>query len=279
MKNRILIAMLTLSSVILTFNGCRREGVNYSTTVALDNSIAQSGFNDIHNVVLQESADNGFAGFTSGTGSEYGKMADGCATVTFSAPMGTYPNTMTIDFGTGCIGYYGIERSGKIIASFTGPYREAGTVVTITTEGYHVNGNLVEGIKTITNNGENADGNIVFSITVTDGKVTLADGNTIEWNASREREWIEGDETAIISDDVYLISGASAGINRDDIVFTETITSDLRVELDCRYIVSGMREIAPDGLETRVVDYGDGACDNLISVTIAGTTYEIEMPF
>lgn len=278
MKNLMIAPILTLASVILTYNGCRKEGVNYSTTAALDNSIAQSGFNDLHNVVIQEAAENGFAGFYSAL-SETGKMADGCATVTFSAPLGMYPNTMTVDFGTGCIGYLGIERSGKVIATFTGAYKETGTVITITTEGYHVNGNLVEGIKTITNTGENADGNIVFNIVVTDGKITLVDGSTIEWNAIREREWIEGDETAIISDDIYLISGASNGINRDDVAFSETITSDLRVEMDCRYIVAGTREIAPEGLDTRVVDYGEGACDNLISVTIAGTVYEIELPF
>lgn len=279
MKNRIVFAMLSLASVILTFNGCRKEGVNYSTTVALDNSIAQAGFNDLHNVVLQESADNGFAGLRSGNNTEYGKVADGCATVTFSAPLGTYPNTMTIDFGTGCIGYYGIERSGKIIATFTGAYRTPGTVITITTDNYHVNGNLVEGTKTITNTGENADGNIVFNIAVTDGKITLADGSAIEWNASREREWSEGADTEIISDDVYMISGSSYGINREGINFTETITADLRVELDCRYIVSGIREIAPEGIETRTVDYGDGECDNQISITIEGTTYDIELPF
>ncbi len=278
MKNRIKqLSLLTTLITIIFFTGCRKDDTNLSTMVALDNSIAQAGFNDMQSVVIQEAADNGFAGFASST--EVGKMADDCALITFSEPLGTYPNTMTIDFGTGCIGYLGIERSGKVMATFTGPYKEEGTVITIVPEDYHVNGNLVEGTKTITNIGLNDAGNITFTVIVVDGKITLEDGSAIEWDAEREREWLEGDETLEIGDDVYLITGGSTGVNREDIPFTETITTELRVELDCRYIVSGVREITPEGIETRIVDYGDGDCDNLITVTIGGSTFEIELPF
>ena len=69
--------------------------------------------------------------------------------------MGTFPNTMTIDFGTGCTGYYGVDARQDHRHLYR-PYPEAGTVITTTTEDYYVNGNLVEGTRTVTNMGTNA---------------------------------------------------------------------------------------------------------------------------
>jgi hypothetical protein len=53
------------------------------------------------------------------------------------------------------------------------------------------------------------------------------------------------------------------------------ILTPLRKELVCRFIVSGTIEIRPENLPVRLLDYGDGECDNIATVTINGEVYTI----
>lgn len=284
MKKHILLTTTCIAAcAIALLHGCKKETADTDIYAALDNSVADASFSDLQSVVNQQAAANGFAGFTAFA--TYGKIADDCPTTTFSEPLGTFPNTMTIDFGTGCTSYLGINRSGKVMATFTGPYATAGTVITITTDNYYVNGNKVEGTKTVTNSGLNDAGNIVFDIIVTDGLITLATGETISWDAARTREWVEGAGTPEIEDDAYLISDgtgadyAASGINRNGTPFTAHIAEPLRKELDCLWITSGVLEVTPDGLLTRSLDYGDGACDDQATLTIGGWSSDITLPY
>jgi hypothetical protein len=49
----------------------------------------------------------------------------------------------------------------------------------------------------------------------------------------------------------------------------------LRIELACRFIVSGTIEMRPQDRPVRLLDYGNGDCDNVATVTINGETYTI----
>lgn len=267
---------------IALLSGCKKETVDTDIYASLDNSIADGAFNDLQATVNQQAAENGFAGLLTET---YGKVAEDCPTTTFSAPFGEFPNTMTIDFGETCVGYLGLERSGKIMATFTGPYATAGTTITVTLDNYYVNGNKIEGIKTVTNEGLNDDGNVYFSVTVADGLITLETGETISWDATRTREWKEGNGTLALEDDVYAISNgigfehAAMGINRNGVGFTANITEDLIKEMDCIWMVSGIIQVTPDGLNTRELDFGDGTCDNKATLTIGEFSTEITLPY
>jgi hypothetical protein len=46
------------------------------------------------------------------------------------------------------------------------------------------------------------------------------------------------------------------------------MTSALIVALNCRWIEKGTIEFKPGGKLTRMVDYGNGNCDNKATVTI-----------
>src|SRR6202012_2249016 len=74
---------------------------------------------------------------------------------------------IVVDFGTGTTCKDGKVRSGQIIATWTGPYRATGTMITITFNNYTINGDKVTGTKTVTNEGLNANGNIHYKIEVT----------------------------------------------------------------------------------------------------------------
>jgi hypothetical protein len=272
MKQILLKSTLIPALAIAMLSGCKKELLDTDTYVALDNSIADGAFQDMMGVVNQQAAIGGLSGLTSGTG--YGKLAEDCTTVTFSEAIGVFPNTMTVDFGASCTGYLGIERSGKIYATFTGPYITEGSSITITTENYYVNGSKVEGTKTVVNEGLSAAGNPFFSVVVVDGIITLETGETITWNSSRTREWLEGDETYEIEDDVYALSDgiaadfAVSGINRNGVAFTAHIAESLIKRMDCKYITAGILEVTPEGMLTRELDFGSGDCDNQATLTI-----------
>ena len=282
MTNILRISIFVLGLTAAVIAGCDRETPETDIYIGLDNGIADGSFQDLMNLVAQQAAASGFDGLAAGT---QNTRLDDCPTTTFSAPFGTFPNIMTIDFGESCVGYLGLERSGKVIATFTGPYAEAGTLVTITTDNYFVNGNKVEGVKTIYNEGFNDDGNPYFSINVTGGLITLASGDSISWSASRIREWIGGFGTPEIEDDVYALTDGIAvdhaveGINRSGIPFTGHIVQPLIRELDCRWMVSGVIEITPEGLEVRSIDYGSGACDNIATLSVGEFITEITLPY
>jgi hypothetical protein len=196
-----------------------------------------------------------------------------CATVTLDTTV--FPRTMTIDFGEeNCLCQDNKYRRGKIIITFTGRYFEPGTIITHNLEDYFVNDNSVEGTKVVTNMGENDNGNLYFTIEVT-GIVEKEDGSTFSWNSSRQREWIQGSDTHNRWDDIYLITGTASGIRPNGLTWEREIIKALRVELACRFIVSGTIELRPEDRPVRLLDYGNGDCDNEATVTVDGETYII----
>ena len=73
------------------------------------------------------------------------------------------------------------------------------------------------------------------------------------------------------------ISGSWESVNRKGVARASTITTNLRREYACRYIVSGVLEISRDGIKA-TLDFGDGTCDNKATVTDAnGKTKEISL--
>lgn len=197
-----------------------------------------------------------------------------CATVTLDTT--ELPYVLTIDFGdVNCLCPDGHYRRGMIIISFTGRYRHPGTVITHTFQDYYVDDNKIEGTHVLTNMGENEDGHLWFTTEVV-GVIHMANnGGTISWNASRVREWIQGSNTRNPWDDIYLLTGEASGIRANGETWEREIINPLRLELACRFIVSGTVEIRPEERPVRLLDYGNGDCDNIATVLVNGVTYTI----
>jgi hypothetical protein len=100
-------------------------------------------------------------------------------------------------------------------------------------------------------------------------------GGVVSWNSSRVREWIQGYQTGNPWDDIYLITGTADGILASGMTWEREIINALRIELACRFIVSGTVEIRPEGKPVRILDYGNGDCDNIATVIVNGVTYTI----
>jgi hypothetical protein len=267
--------MLKHLSLVTTFSllalvSCRKEDktdpTDFDYTSAIDNARAEDYFADMLNAVDDAADANGLR-----------DANDACApTVTFDTLV--MPHTLTIDFGTvNCTTTSGRMRRGMLNVTFTGRYRDVGTVITITPQDYYVNDNHVEGTKTVTNMGLNGDGDPYFTVAVS-GTVTAGDGSwTATHQAARTRTWIQGDDTLTPLDDVYLITGGGSGVNRNGVAYTVTITQALRVAVGCAWITAGTVEITPQNKPTRTINYGNGSCDGTFSVTVNGNTFSVTL--
>lgn len=255
-----------LAMMLVLLSSCRKDKEDEPTidldyTSASDNARAEDVFSDMLAQVDKAVEANG--------------LRDLCEpTVTFDTT--SAPRTITLDFGTvNCTAVNGRLRRGRILVSYTGRYRDVGTVITITPENYHVNDNLVQGTKTVTNLGPNGEGQLQFSVSV-NGSLTAADGSwTATHVANRTRTWIAGQGTPGLSDDVYLITGGGSGVNRNGQAYSVSITSALRVALDCPTITQGTVQVTPSGRPVRIIDYGNGTCDSSFTVTVNGQTFSV----
>jgi len=273
-KLNLIIALFVITGIVSLTSSCQKDDqqVIDNTSAAADDAFAEGIYTDATNIA-DEAYDFGTGGFKSGD--DVGQFLSNCATVTLDTTV--MPRELTIDFGnTNCLCRDGRFRRGKIIVTFTGRYRHPGTVITYGFDDYHVNDNNVDGTKVITNMGLNEDGNMYYTIEIV-GVIHLANENgTISWNSSREREWVEGIFTIFNRwDDVYLITGTANGIRPNGDTWEREIINPLRVQISCRWIVSGTMAIQPEGLALRVLDYGTGECDNIATVLVNGVTYTI----
>jgi hypothetical protein len=205
---------------------------------------------------------------------ELRSLTAGCFTRTYDAAT----RTLTLDFGpTNCLCADGRYRRGQIVAVFSGPYRQAGAVVTINRTNYFVNDNQHLGTRVITNLGAGS-----FDLSVQNASIIFANnGGTTAWSSQRRYTRTAGFGTPSILDDAYSITGSLTGTNRRSVTYTATIKDPLlkKFALGCaRHFVAGTVEITNSKAQALLINYdpsGTAACDNIATVTINGRTRTI----
>jgi hypothetical protein len=263
MKNKLLILIFSLATFVVSCRKERRDTLGSS--ISTDNNTAENLFSDMFKVVDEVSSN------TAGIREDIIGCIDTIIVDTLSNP-----KTILIDFGdNNCTSNDGRIRTGVLHITYTGRYREPGTIITITPENYTVNGNLIEGQKTIENLGLNGNGQLHYAIAAYGTVTAPGSAWTISWNASRTRTWVEGQSTATIWDDVYEITGGGSGVNRNGVPYTTAITQPLRAEIGCAWLVSGNITIQPEEYATRFINFGDGTCDSGFTVTVNGQEYQL----
>ena len=230
-KISIFIAASLLCTAV-AFTSCKKDATAKDSDIesSENNALAEASFNDVTTIsdqaALGGSVNMRVAG-DQAANKEDGSLGSSCATVSFDTV--SVPHIITIDFGaTNCICNDGRTRRGKILLSYTGRYKESGTVITISFNNYFVNDNQLTGTKKITNQGLNNAGNLVYKIEVNGQVIKANGGGTITWVSTRQREWIAGATTPLVlSDDAYSITGTASGTNASGKSYTITITKPL----------------------------------------------------
>ena len=273
----------TLSIVVLTgiicFSSCKKKESekDSDTSSASDQSLASSCVNDLTSIADEAGRNYSVQSFKI---TDVNGLTGNCATVTIDTLASV--KTITVNFGAvNCSCNDGRYRRGAIVLSFSGKYKDSLTVITVTPQNYFVNDNQVSGTKTITNKGHNAAHHLVYEINANMTIVKANGGGTITWSSIRQREWIAGESTISVLDDKYSITGSATGSSSGGSSFSSIITSPLirDMSLACRkHFTQGVLEHKPSGKATRIIDFGNGVCDDIATVTINGKTYTITLP-
>lgn len=252
------IAMPVLFAVLF-FTACKKDNLTLGfedseqMVASQDQTTAQDLFTDIED---QED----LAIETRGAG------PDPCPVVSVDPNDGSYPRTITIDFGDGCEGPNGRVRQGKIIITVSDTITNPGATRTTTFENYFVDGVQVEGVKTLTNLGYDDNGNVAFNRTVTGGKLTFPNGEVATWESNFTFTQIEGGNTKTFLDNVFEVTGGSSGVNRHGKSFSSEILEPLIRKKTCPWYVDGVVSLTIED-KTVTIDYGNGTCDNKAILT------------
>ena len=203
-------------------------------------------------------------------------------TITITPGAGSTPNNpngvILVDFGTtGCADNRGNIRTGQLRFTYTGYKFQVGSVIKVEAINYRVNTVKLEGTRTLTNVTGSTDTSPKFNAVLTGGKATFPDGSVATRESNITWQWDRG-ATIALADDVLTINPASAsGTTRGGRSYTVTVLTALKYKRFCGMATEGIKKYVLDGSKEVTIDYGDGACDKSLTITVNGVTRNISV--
>ncbi len=276
MKTRTLPLLLSIFSLYL-LSSCNKGDDNNNTdpevettfTLSENQAVSESLADDANTVFFEAAVNAGLAGFRT-TEVVQSTRSLSCATVTVT-PQNSFPTTITIDFGTGCTSADGVTRKGKLSIVLSDTVRHTGTTAVMTFENYYVQNFKVEGTITWTNT-TTVNG---FSWTreIENGKITIPGGSYY---------WLHDGMTSVaqtagmntpfnLLDDVFSITGNHTVTNPSGVSRTATVTEALEKKTICANLSKGKIKVQGPN-HFAIIDYGDGTCDRVATISIDGNT-------
>ncbi len=284
----------------LTISSCKKKTTTTAdeeTTTAVDNANAEHMVSDLTEMAAQ--ASDGSASLTSYRIPDSDQILGlSCASVAYVA--GTKIITITFNSSAPCLD--GRTRSGTITIDYSAStggavhYRDPGFSCTVTSTNYVVDGNQVNIInKTVQNSttqGFNpATTNLTWSVNA-HIQIIKAGGGTIDWSCIRTKTLLNTSDTSVYHGSAIPISwwkarvgilGSASGTAATGVTFNATIASQLVRDFGgCnisgkRPIIQGVLDFTPSGHPVRIIDYGNGTCDLIATITINGVTHSITL--
>ena len=290
-------AWILFASVALV--SCQKESSLNNPTISEDeavavtqeNTAADAEYDDVAEIGLSagadleaDASDNGIAtqsvsgdglGFRPNLFEDLQFKIGPCTKIEVLPNDSTFPKTIIINYGDGCICRDGKFRKGAIVLHFTGPIRRAGSVLTITFRGYYVNRVHIEGTKIIKNLSE--EGVQKYATRVENGKVTWPNGRGFTYEGAKVVTQVRGMDTRTIRDDVYSIEGRNKTVYANGTTVNKNTETPLIKPVACAWIVKGVLKVK---INDRVlfIDFGNGDCDNKATLKWAGGEKEITLP-
>ncbi len=138
----------------------------------------------------------------------------------------------------------------------------------MTFNNYYVNDFKVEGTITWTNTSE--PGTRSWERKCEDGKITASDGRYWLHSGIKQIVQVQGVSTPHnLLDDVFSITGHHTITNANGETRTSTIIEPLQKKVVCENVDKGTVKIEGAN-HTAIVDFGDGTCDRLATISIDG---------
>ncbi len=273
MKPRTLLTLST-AAFMIAFSSCKKTNTSaldeFETTFELsgDQAVADNLTQDDNDVLNEAASDNNLMG-GKGTGTNTTSNTLSCATVTVT-PLSGFPKNIVIDFGTGCTSANGVFRKGKINVVLSDSLRKSGSTAVMTFDNYYVNTFKKEGTVTWTNT--STPGTKSWQRKVENGKITAANGNYWLHSGIKDVVQTAGVSTpANLLDDEFSITGNHTVTNAAGKTRTSTIvsTNPLHKKTICTNIDKGTVNVQGPN-HFAIIDFGDGTCDNLATISIDG---------
>jgi len=298
--------LITILSLLLIFNSCKKEvsdtvtpaeeeeAINYFSQSETESELV---FNDVFDNVMGVNTEVGIGGtgvfgrMSSFAGSSREMSPDSlptCLTITITRLNlpDLFPVKIVMDFGNGCPGPDGHVRSGKIITVYTGRLINPGKSATTTFEGFKIDSVQVQGTHKVMNTTTPGSNHAQYTVDVTDAKLTKPNGDYTMWGSHRVITQIEGNGTVMPVDDIFTIEGTAHGrVKHGNNIYAwlSEITEPLRKKFICHWISKGIIKIRRETLPATspwvaILNYGNGDCDYLATLTINGVTHQIQLP-
>ena len=262
-----LFSLIAVFFLILT--GCDSNddpiSTDISSAISTDEEVVDGYFEDTDDVVFE--ANDKVAATNGRSAMDDSESLTRCAEITHD----TENKTIIIDFGDGCEGPGGKIRSGKIIITYTDRKYVPGAVWVYTLENYTVNGIALEGTKTLTNVSGSENDYLSFNKVLEGGKATWPDGSFATREVNKTFTWIR--ERFPVNDEFH-VEGEASGVTKDGVSYQVDILSKLIYKRKCRragvhIAVQGLKSVVK-GDEEVLIDFGDGECDNFVTITKNG---------
>ncbi|CAN5267896.1 hypothetical protein BH09BAC3_BH09BAC3_23440 [soil metagenome] len=208
-----------------------------------------------------------------------------CATVTVvksdNSTDGRPAGVITIVFPAdgSCKDARGNVRKGTITITYAGRKFLPNSTMVTTFTNYTINGIKIEGTHTITNVSASTADFPKFTVVIAGGKVTFLNGQTITREQTFTREWQRATNPA--QDKWVLLAGSrAAGTTRNGKDYVMEVTKDVVHSRACQIsnktfiAVSGEKKFTTENKQI-IVNFGEGTCDNVITVTVNGKSREV----
>jgi len=277
MKTKHLLTVLTIALFAITISSCKKtnetatEEIEATFELSTNQAVSDNLTQDDADVMEEAAARNNLLGLTpSGTTTTTYNWLPPCAIITVS---GSFPaKNIKIDFGTGCTSPNGVFRKGIINIVLTDSLRKTGSVATVTFDNYYVNTFKKEGTITWTNTTVAGTATRSCNRRVVNGKITAADGRFWLHESNIDITQTAGVTTPLdITDDVYTLTGTRTATNAAGISRTTTTQTALQKKASCSNIDQGVLKVQGPN-HYALLDFGNGTCDNLATISIDGRT-------
>jgi hypothetical protein len=266
--------ILAISLLFIAFNSCQKKDSATTTdeaTLSQQETQGEEALNDV-DLIVDEAVDSNTGQLKSAIIGSAMYLTD-CAVITINNTVS--PKVITIDFGTSCTGKDGKVRSGKIIVK-SDSFTTFPSVRTKSFDNYVVDGKQIQGtiVKTIALDQVNNIRTASISENVT---INFPNGEgTATRVANLTRQYQRG-VLASATDNKIVSWGTVAFTRVSGVTVNKTIAeaTPLVFNVACHHIVSGIVSVITSNNISWSIDYGNGDCDKLATLTVGGKTKTI----
>jgi hypothetical protein len=274
----------------LSLASCKKNDSLTSPLQTTTQSLLMRATNDIFTAGNQQSQE---VADILGSGVMVSPDSSDCRVITYNPSRNVYPHVKIVDFGNGCTSADGITRKGKKLITVYADWRTAaaGTLISEATfsDFYIDDVNVTGNVKTYIDTAAMPEP-LALKI-VSTKTLTSNNGDVLTFTATNYWLQTQGSTTSSNQDNVFQITGTASGnemLDGSTMVLWSSDTDPMHPVIkkgDCDFRSQGalqvQLQIQSGGISnfTEYLDYGNGDCDNIASLSInGGEPQQVSLP-